>query len=428
VNNHEYRAFWTKRNALFYFKIMKNWYLYFLLLFFVSCRMNPPVDETVANIDLAIQKFEIDDYFITFNTLINDTIPANVFFETGARDVFVDIAYFEKYLDTGQEKQPNPFQMFSPYLTSTKDTAYFIKSNPIKIKVGNRFVVFDDFYVIDFKKKNIKGDLFFPISTRDSLTIWEINFDQKYIKLHDYKNITIPCDYVCSQMYKVNNHHSNDILFDIPIQYVLSNQTMCQDTFFCLFDTGNPTDILLWNSLNIIEKIKQQPLSNGIFNSQNVRVFRTVGTFFNSHIKDTISIRFFEKISSTPMFNIAGMNFIVRFNYFIDLHDKKIFHKQISNPVHIYSKDGYDIGGAYAHYDTALNIVIDSIGKKYANDALARSGVRDGDVVIWACGYSVKEQIEKMIDYRDAVHDYGGYHYKVIRNGDTLDLKTRKTF
>jgi len=120
---------------------------------------------------------------------------------------------------------------------------------------------------------------------------------------------------------------------------------------------------------------------------------------------------------------------MVRFNFFIDILRKKIYYKQIEKPVHIFDRQNYELVGGYsASTDSDFNLVIDSIGEKFAHCAGAKAGLKSGDTIIWFCGYSMKEITEKLIDFRDVLHNYDCYHLKVKRNGDTLDLKTYKNY
>jgi hypothetical protein len=411
---------------------MKNWiYITLLLVGTVSCHQNKEKEQSTEREafqeDENVQNFEIDNALINFSTFINDTIQAKAILETGCRELCIDISFFERYLNTGQKKKLNLLQFGFASSSKELDTTYFVKSSPVKIQIGKHHIVFNDYCLFDFKKKNIKGDLMLPIPFKDSLLIWELNMEKQYIKLHDYSEDMRFDGYNSVDIYS-NGYKSNKILFDLPVQYPTSGMIMEKDTLFCLFDTGYPLDILLWNSSKVIKKIGQQKLSNGLTNGGYIKVFRTKASFFNSNIQDTSSIRFEENPRHIPNFDIAGLNFIIRFNYFIDLYNMKLYYQQIENPCHFYSRDGYDIGGGYGHYDDELNLVIDSIGKFYENDALARAGAKDGDIVIWFCGYSVKEQIEKLMDFRDVVFNYGSYHFKVIRNNDTIDLRTNRTF
>lgn len=404
--------------------MQKYFYILLIALFATSCRQNESNELEQSIDDTNIQKFEFNDWFITFETLINDTIHAKAIFETGVRDLQIDRSFFNKYLNTGQKKE---LRVFAQGFSYKKDTGYLIKNYPIKIQIGEKYIIFNEFYIFDFKKHELNSDILFPIPIRDSLIIWELNLENKYIKLHDYGECIISKGYDSTNIYmNFKNYMPNDILFNLPIKYLSSDNKTEQDTLICLFDTGNPLDILVWNNMNAIEKIKTQKLSDGLLGNNRVKIFRTKASFFNQNIQDSSSIRFFQNPEYAPYCDLVGLNFIVRFNYFIDLYNKKLYYKQIKKPTHIYFIDGYETIGAYCHYDTELNMVIDSIGTKYAQAPCARAGAKAGDKIIWFCGYSCKELVETRKDFRETIHNSDGYHFRVVRNGDTLNLTTNK--
>lgn len=405
---------------------MKNLFsIALIILLTVSCQQKQ--DNISKNIpeDTTIQKFEFDtNCFIAFNTFINDTIPTKIIFETGCNTLCVDLSFFNKYLNHGQKKEKF---IFSTGFSTKKEKGFIIKNDSLKIHIGAKYIIFDEFYVFDFKAYNMTCDILLPIPATDSLTLWEFNLEKKYIKLHDYKENIIPKTYYATPIL-TDDYAPNDIFFHLPIRYSLPNGQVGEDTLLCLFDTGNPMDIFLWRSSGIKEKLQKQTLSDGILNDGRVKIFRTRANFFNRNIYDTTSIRFFVDPDNISSFDMVGINFMVRFNFFIDLYNKKLYYQPIEKPMHIYYKNGYETIGAYLHYDTSLNIVIDSIGAQYASGPCARAGVKEGDKLIWFCNYSIKELTENPKDFREIIHDYDCYHFRIVRNGDTLELKTNKIF
>ena len=404
---------------------MKYFFKFLIILIFVSCKQKQNDKLIVTTEETNIQKFELEDCRILFNTIINDTILARVMLETGSKNLYIDKNFFEKYLDTGQKKRLELFRTgWMPY--TMKDTGYYINSSPIIIQIGKQNVIFNDFYIFDFKKRKMNSDIMFPIPVNDSLKIWELNFEEQFIKLHDYEEEIAPNEYDVTDLYMYFKHYiPNQILFDLPVKYHLSDGTMEEDTLFCLFDTGSPCDIFLMNSLDLMKKYNKQKLSFGVSDGGNVPIFRTQASFFNSDHLDTVSFRFFEKPWYVPYHDIVGINFMVRYNFFIDLYHRKIYFKPIEKPVPVFSRENYEIGGAYGVFLSEM-VIIDSIGEKYSIGPFARAGVKDGDTIIWFCGYSIKEQAE--MDFRDLLHQYDCYHIKVLRNGDTIDLKTHKNY
>lgn len=375
-----------------------------------------------------VQPFYFEDEFIKFNSVINDSIKTKVILETGCKDLKMDIEFFNKYFDKGQKKVLNVLNLgFS--MQQKKDTSFTIKDTRVNIKIGDKHIEFFHFEIFDFRKYNLNADILLPIPINDTNDIWELNIEGNFIKLVEQNNFNLPNGYISVPIQtSLKNYIPNDIIFYLPIQYMSDQNEIERDTLFCLFDTGNGGDVFLWNSIDVINKLKKQKLLEGIFNDNIADFYFTRASFFNFNIFDRASIRFFKEPKSYPIYNIVGLNFIIRFNYFFDLKNKIIFLKQINNPKHIFFKSGYSFVGGYGHYTKDLNLVIDSIGEKFSHFPLPMAGLIKDDTIIWFCGRTMKETKEKSLDFRDLLQGSQYYHLKVIRNGDTIDLKADKMF
>lgn len=412
-------------------KIQLFLYVCIILFLFNSCFNQ----ENKKDIDKTKTQFVIKGQFMTFQVKINDSIPARGILETGGVLPIVDKLFFDKYLKEDKEYTEKKERVS---IFSTKESLVIKVDDTISIEIGKKTIQFSNYEVRDLKAEKINADIVFPIKVKDSSYVWELNFDDRYIKIHDYKDKIDTAGYSAVKIYLYDDkNEKNKILFYLPIRYILNGKTET-DTLWCKMDTGNPFDIFIFPRLRdinkpiyhpIIENTKDKKLNYLVFNGNLVKRLISKASFFSFSQSDTVSIRFYHPESPfIPISDYVGLNFVLRYNYFIDLHNSIMYIKPVKKITHIYHKIDDDMN-FYGHYDKDRNYVIDSIDILSEGPAY-KAGVRKGDAVYWFMGYKMKDIIERPMDYDyiKMVNNYDCYHFKVIREKDTIDLKIHKTF
>jgi hypothetical protein len=391
----------------------------YFLLFLISLIVGVYADSPM---DMARNKnrlyFSIDSlgHGIIIPLQINDSIIANLVFDTGGGgDIVLDSAFCAaNHLapNTHHEKRMMPYPLVKRELDIP--TLRYYTSLPIKI--GKTTVYYS---TLDVQRlpwnRNTTIDGYFSIPPADTSHVWELNFEDNYIEVHDINHFQMPKECIMASLAKEIPYY----YIHIPLQIVCNNDTL-HSNYMYMMDTGNPYAEILWLSpVPEIEVLSEQEdfklyTYMGLSSWQNT----VKATAWNSLIIDTLKTHLF--VVSPEYyegFHNIGLNFLKRFNVFFDLKNWQIglhpiAYKRIEAP---------NEGITYYFVDTVPTLnghyrinYMPAFKKNYYQAA----GLREGDEIVLWNGHPYSDILHGKIttDAEDSVV------YHIIRDGQPMKI------
>ena len=355
--------------------------------------------------------------------MINDTLTVQMGFDTGCSTLFsfeLDSTYCAEH----------PF-----YLWQQEPTIVYPNGGGIawvsKQNKGNIRVYKDDFAVklgetkVNYKwvqvwdRKAYFGhsdyDGLFNMPA-DTLHVWELNFENNYIELHPIAAFNAPEDCIVAPL-----HYKTDgrMMMTLPLRVKTSDGDTLTIQQNFLVDTGMSWDICLAspaNELSFFEGKQAIPFhfgGGGYFNRHIV----DADIFDRFHI-DSLRIYTLKDWDRLPTSYLVGLNFLKRFNVFIDLKGSRMylqplkeFHRAIS-PQWKY----YCISTSKTENGTYL--VTEVMDHEY--NSYKKAGIRVGDEIIGLNGVRLTpetslEESKKLLKSSKVIID-------VLRNGKPIRL------
>ena len=258
---------------------------------------------------------------------INDSIPAKFGFDTGADALIIDSTFWHTYFPNKQGTPAGVF--FAPFAFQTFRVRQHTEPLFFNSEASN--FIFNQFYTADLKYvfygEPTKG--FFNIHSDDTVHIWEINFENNYIQIHNEfsfksnEKITIPLKRA------VNENGHQQFFINLPLKIICGNDTLISNTEYQL-DTGSPYDIFyhrkdqgevqflevyaqntpILYGTTLTGRIRRNIVKCVVFDNYTVDSFR----IYNSEL-NLITDSKHDKDSAKTV----GINFLKRFNLFLDL-------------------------------------------------------------------------------------------------------------
>jgi hypothetical protein len=272
------------------------------------------------------------DGTIICNVNINDSIPAKFIFDTGTDALIIDSTFWHTHFPDRKGTPIGffffPFGLQTSQVEQHTDTLFF--NNEASDFIFNPFYTTDLEHI--FYDEPTKG--LFNILSDDTVHIWEINFENNYIQIHNefsFKSkeskITIPLKR------KIRENGHQQFFINLPIKIICGNDTLVSNTEYRL-DTGSPYDIFYHRKdqreVQFLEEYGQNiPI---LHKTLTGRVRRNIVKciVFDDYIVDSFRIYNSEMNLIKDLENDAdslktiGTNFLKRFNLFLDLKNNII--------------------------------------------------------------------------------------------------------
>ena len=329
--------------------------------------------------------FTIDneDRKVSVLVYLNDSIPANLAFDTGG-NLVLDSTLCTKnpsILSTLSSAPDTSKKLGSGWTTSRVQGVLYNNVNQ-SIKIGNEKTYYNALSVYNWKKymNSPKSDGMFNIQKGDSSHVWELNFEHNYMEIHDANSFKIPESTILIPFEK-NKYNYSRFFIQLPIQVICSDGSTLsiQRSFF--IDTAMPWDIAIIKpaeEFDFFDK-KSDVVWTRYLNSYNK--YSTVkANIFNKVEVDSLRIYTFNQTNSNNITYFVGLNFLKRFNLFFDMKNKQLglqplkHFKRVINPLH-----------QRYHYDVTLTnegkYILSEIAD-YKDNYFKTAGLRKGDEVI----------------------------------------------
>lgn len=286
--------------------------------------------------------FEIDSLYkmITLPVTINDTVTARMAFDTGTRWGYFDL--------DSTFCASHPLHLWQQAPSRIRRTGGIAWVN--ELPRGNSFIYEKDFTVkiretnIEYERLvvwNAEGYVgkvshngIFTIPQSDTARVWELNFEHNYLELHEADTFTMPEDCLITPIIAGDP----DMKITIPMQITTSDgETLIVNQDF-LVDTGMGWDIAFTppaEEVSFFEGKEAVPFhyGGGGYVNRHIVDAEILGNF---HI-DSLRIYVLKEQFRLPACYWVGLNFLKRFNVFIDVKNSRMglqplkeFHRAFS--------------------------------------------------------------------------------------------------
>lgn len=352
------------------------------ILSIVSCCNNPCDKNRMEPQNIQNFKYDIKWGNMILETVINDTLPCRLLFDTGAGDILLLTSDFTSHL-----RQIDTISYVS-FLTATSANIINAKhvTDSIVLSYDNVKVSFPDYYIIppDSHLSSRVGNLDGIIGLPAGVKSIEIAFSDKVIRL----NKPIMLDSV-EYSFPISRTDDNKIIVrKFPLSIFTNSRVISYDSDY-LFDTGYRGDFIKY-SRNFNEDIDLMLDTMAVFKRLssdgivNIVQFNDCGLFNRN-----IWIEYNNRSTNSSFIKAAiGLESLKSFDIYIDLITDIIHLNRINYTPLIDEADSTNttqLSGRYLIDDSFLSMYIKKNGKYDI------AGIRPGDVIIKANGHTYAE-------------------------------------
>jgi hypothetical protein len=354
---------------------------------------------------------------------INDTIIANMFFDTGAAYSFTldSTFFFTNSLNTNLSI-PKKQRVAIPFHNKF-NVPVLVYKNTASATIGETVINHNEVVVMDLHSHiDTTTNGVFSIPKDDTTHVWELNFDKNYLEIHHYENFQMPEECICLPLYPPNlvpYSFDNDFYIKIPLQIVCNEDTLISDYVYEI-DTGTFSDMIIppqtpeaayfeknWDN-------RWRYTNDDIIDKENI----VQATAWDTVKIDTLKIFTSDMILHKK--KCIGLNFLKRFNVFFDMHSQQIGLQPIS-----YKRYRFNRKVLYYYVDTiptpAGNYKINYIPHFKAN-YYETAGLRVGDEIVLWHGYPYGDIVKGKIDLREIVKETDTLIYDIIRDRQPMKI------
>ena len=348
----------------------------FITLFFGLSQICKSIDA------LPIEKvyFHIPDNYphIVVPVFINDSTQANLTFDSAAGGVlWLDSTFCVQ----NKIKIDNEFVHNDGVAWSTSTTPFHFSTTPMDLTFGNLHVTYKKHQILDWKgyMGPYAPDGMFDTPIDDTTHVWEINFEKEYLQIHPSSSFTAPEGTTFFPM----EADGESFLITMPITARFPDGTIIKGRWKGVIDTGAHRDIVLVHDapeINMLMKRKDAVWTtnpNGYYHWNEVSA-----TVFDKYKLDSLRLYVTQNRGGLDdgVNYVIGVNFLKRFNVFLDLKNKCLGLQ----PLEHFKRIKDSLAPPY-HFSTKKNKygrnIIAHIAD-YESNYIRKSDLRLGDEVI----------------------------------------------
>jgi predicted aspartyl protease len=358
---------------------------------------------------------------------INDTIIANMFFDTGAPPFILDSTFFFTNNLNANLSIPKMKRITVPFHNKF-NVPVLVYKDTSSATIGETDVNHNEMVIINSRSyMDATTNGVFSIPEDDTTHVWELNFDKNYLEIHHYENFQMPEECICLPLYPTNlipYSLSHEFYIKMPLKIICNEDTLASDHVY-MIDTGAFSDII------IPPQAPEAVYFEKNWDNRWRTYYRDGVTIYKENIVqamtwDTVKIDTLKIYTSDRILHkkkYIGLNFLKRFNVFFDRH-----HRQIClQPISSYKRYASGLYTLYYYVDTIPtpggNYKINYIPHFRANYYEA-AGLRVGDEIVLWHGYPYGDIVKGKIDLREIYKEkeIDTLVYDIIRGGDSLQI------
>lgn len=354
------------KNSSLQHNIVRIFFLYFLL---TNCTDKNQGENRVY--------FSIDpeDRKILIPVQINDSITANMVFDTGG-SFFLDSTFVSQHPSLIPTGIPRKTREGSAWLYSK--TTMYTYDTTFNITVGKHSLKYDQLKVGEWKKYlNCDAmDGVFNIPLNDTTHVWELNFENNYLAIHNREDFLLPEE--CFVLKTVDS----PFRVQLPLETIYNDQDTLQLDHIYTIDTGIPSDIeLLKPTQKEASSFKEKEDIIWTRDDHGYYLYYTVkANLLKEFQMDSVRLYTLDNPRDVRSSYLIGLNFLKRFNVFFDLKNKQVALQPINNFKRVVNPNKIRF-----YYSAKPNkegrYVIDMI-PDFKNNFFKEAGLQVGDEII----------------------------------------------
>lgn len=191
------------------------------------------------------------DRCIFIPVYINDTLVANMIFDSGAAlsafnfdSSFCAEHPYPAWNDTPDWKGYGSGSTWSHIQDPIKGY-----NSSVQIKIGQTYFTYNFFYIIPYKRTSWNPDIdgLFNIPKNDTTHIWELNFENNYLEIHEIKDFKSPDN--CYWLSFQNTYNPYPLCVILPLKIKTEDGDTLTIKRPFLVDSGMAQDIVLLNEV-----------------------------------------------------------------------------------------------------------------------------------------------------------------------------------
>lgn len=393
--------------------------IYFLLIISLlsvcgSCTQTPKKETNTGRVYFTIDP---NDRKILLPVVLNDSITANLFFDTGGHLVLDS---------TFCAANPSITAGVTPIGASSRGSAWskqavhrlIYKSTP-SFKIGNTNLTDTLMSVFNLKKfmNNPVLDGVFNIPPDDTTHVWELNFEHNYMDIHTAKDFSMPENCFISPMMGGNSRlFFSCIKLPIKIKCADGDTLTLHHPFW--IDAGISYDISLigkTKELDFFNKRKDAVWLSWM--SSYLRHYTVDGTLFDDFKMDSLRIYTNDFHSFKGASYMIGLNFLKRFNVFFDMKNRQVGLQPIKNFQRVVNPVYRRFHFSYER--TPKNTLLVTKVADYKANYYKTAGLREGDEIVTINGKHYKTITHKN---HDEFRNQDTLLLDIIRKGNSLKI------
>ena len=357
-----------------------------------------------------------EDRKIEIPASIQDSITANMVFDTGASNIgiFIDSSFIASYPSFVPNTIPDSARGGSSWTDYTVLSLNYNKSQAVKI--GNAELKYNDLITLNWRDAlHTHTDGIFNIPINDSTNVWELNFEHNYLEIHPALNFKMPKNCILFPLEEAEDNLFH-IKFSMQLKCVDGDTLTINDTFF--IDTGIPEDIAL---------TRPSEKESAFFDKKDAvwiqrlygyyRYFVVNASLFDDLVIDSLRIYTYSNTFRVRPKFILGLNFLKRFNVFFDMKNRQVGFLPINNFQRVVNPNHRRFH--YTTYQTPEGKYIVKIVADYKENYFKIAGLKVGDEIVSINGISQKNITR---DDFSEFYKKDTLIYDIIRNGEALRL------
>ena len=327
---------------------------------------------------------------IVFPVYFNDSTTAKLGFDTGCQGVVLDSSFYAMNPCIQLIIQDSLFKTGSAW--SFSDVTGSLYTIFQTITIGQVNLSYQYCRVFNFRKyNNTDVDGIIGIPFKDTTHVWELNFDNNYLEIHQIDDFEMPSN--CF-LIPLNEYH--EVQFPMHIEFSDGDTMTVNGKFFV--DTGMPQDIVLAHPTK--EELE-------FFNKRDDAIWISTGsgvyfrysmksTFFENFIVDSLRIYTLDNPRRIKQDRLIGQNFLKRFNVFFDLKNKQLGLQPVQNFQRIVNPNHKRY--CFSHKITSSGQRVVAHIARYKGNPFYEAGVKEGDEV-----YTLNDIPLKSLTLQDAL-------------------------
>lgn len=375
-------------------------------------------------------KFSDGAPYLVIPVTLQDSIPANLIFDTGWCTPILDSTFVARYpsLTPKDKLLPEHYITGSAWnlASARKNFAYSDSEfETLNLKLGDNILNYDFWEVGDFRAimgmNNIDGITGLP--SADSTKVYGFNFDHNYLTIQEADGFEMPKEYQVFPMRKVPTAHPAGMSFcvNLPLKIQTSDGdtiTMHRDFFI---DSG------AWNDIIITSESPELTFFNT--KKDAVCISTPDGRYTKNHAikvgmgdyeSDSFRVTTYDHKTGVHYRYLIGLNFLKHFNVYFDFQRQVMGLEPIPNFERIIDKHarrfhmGFNIEAIMKQGRHIVETIADNKENTYYT-----AGLRVGDEIIAANGISMKDFTPER---REAMYKGDSIRFQILRDNKDMEI------